>query len=79
MIENLRKVSALGRNGNYVEIKLVDGRTIIAEADCYGETEDEETEEIFTDLRVIKQDGTSEILIESDIVSVKELGLSLSR
>lgn len=73
MIANLKKIYDLSGKDKYVSILLTDGRVIIGRADCFGETENEETGEVFTDLLVVMQDGSGEILTESDIVAVSTL------
>jgi hypothetical protein len=72
-MEKLNMVYDLTYDGKFVRVELSDGRVITCKADCFGETEDEVTGKAIPDLRVIKQDKTSEIIDESDIVSIKAL------
>lgn len=72
MYEKLNKIYDLTYSGEYVGVTLNDGRFIICRADFFGEDEDD-TGETISDLRVIKEDGTSEILDEADVVEIEAL------
>jgi hypothetical protein len=64
------QIFELSNRIKYIKVKLKDGRTIKCKADCFGETELEVDGKTIPDLRVILDDGTSDILINDDVEEV---------